>query len=441
VIGLATPQEGDPRLYTQPNDAPRQPVEQHHRNALYLLSALCLILMTLATGTQTLFLHSALDLSAANAGAINANIMALCEVLELVVAGIVGYLSDRVGRKRIMVQGFLLAGVGAVMAPFSTVIAGLFGGGGLAFYYVSRLLLAAGVGAVCPQLFAIGGDFTDHSDRLQLMTNEAFMMTLGETLVYGVLMQIPRSGGVILTMLLIAVAAFAGAQLAQTSMIDVGPRLREPSVPWQRIHRLLKDDRRLRLSFATGSLARSDMAVTALFLMLWCVYFAKQAGVTSEEAAAQGGLMVGLAGVVVMVSIPFWRAFIEHYGRVSAIAASLALSGLGFLLIALVGNPFDWFVVVPVTVTAAGQAGCFVTPSILAVDIAPPDIRGSLLGAFNVVGDLGQAFCIQIGGILFDAMGPASPFLFVGLANLVAMAYAISVMNSPRDRETGENSA
>jgi len=428
-------------LHTQPIDAPRQLVGQHHRNALYLLSALCLILMTLALGTQTLYLRSVLDISAANAGAINANIMVLAELLELVVAGAVGYLSDRLGRKRIMVQGFLLAGVGAAMAPFSTVIAGLLGGGGLAFYYVSRLLLAAGIGAVWPQLWAIGGDFTDHSDRPRLMANSAFMMALGKTLVYGVLMQIPRSAGVILTMLLIAVAAFAGAQLARTCMIDVGQKLRQPAIPWRRIRRLLEDDRRLRLSFATGFLARSDMVVTALFLMLWCVYFAEGAGVTHEEAAAHGGLLVGLAGVVVMLSIPFWRAFIEHYGRVSAIAASVALSGLGFLLMGLVANPFDWFVVLPVIVSATGQAGCFVTPSILAVDVTPPDIRGSLLGAFNIVGGMGQVFFIQIGGILFDAMGPASPFLFVGLANLLVMVYAISVMNSPRERRAGESGA
>jgi MFS family permease len=55
--------------------------------------------------------------------------MVLAELLELLVAGAVGYLSDRVGRKRIMVQGVLLAGVGAVMAPSSAVVAGLFGGG------------------------------------------------------------------------------------------------------------------------------------------------------------------------------------------------------------------------------------------------------------------------------------------------------------------------
>ena len=78
------------------------------------------------------------------------------------------------------------------------------------------------------------------------------------------------------------------------------------------------------------------------------------------------------------------------------------------------------------------------TPMILAVDLTPPDMLGSLLGAFNVVGGAGQVFFIQIGGILFDTMGPASPFLFIGLANLVVMAYAIAVMNSPTDRLTSE---
>ena len=373
-------------------------VEPHHKNTLYLLSALCLILMTLALGTQTLFLSSVLNIPVANAGSINANIMVLCEMLELIVAGTVGYLSDRVGRKRIMVQGFLLAGVGAVMAPFSTVIEQMFGGGGLTFYYLSRLSLAAGIGAVWPQLAAIGGDFTNQGNRINLMANSVFMMALGKTLVYGILMQIPRSGGVILTMLLIAFTAFAGAALAKSHLVDVAPKLHQPAFPWRRLRRLWDNERRLRLSFATGFLARSDMVIIALFLMLWCVYSAERAGVTGEAAAAHAGLMIGLAGVVVMLSIPFWKKFIKGYGRIPAIAASLALSGLGFILFVLVGNPFEWFVMLPVAITAAGQTGCFLAPMILAVDLTPPDIRGSLLGAFNIVGGLGQVFFIQIGG-------------------------------------------
>lgn len=417
-------------------DASHPSIEPHHLNTLYLLSALCLILMTLSLGTQPLYLRSVLGISSANAGAINASIMVLGETLELLVAGALGYLSDRVGRKRIMVQGFLLAGIGAVIAPFSATIGSVVGGSGLAVYYVARMLMACGIGAVWPQLWSIGGDFSEPGNRARLMANSAFMMALGKTLVYAILMQIPPKGGVVLTMLLVAIAAFAGAQLARTSMIDVGPKLLEASVPWRRVSRLLQDDRRLRLSFAAGFLARSDMVITALFLMLWCVYFAETEGVTREVAAAHGGMMVGLAGLVVMVSLPVWKAFIERFGRVASIAAAVALSGLGFVMIGLVANPFDAFIMLPVVVSATGQAGCFVTPSILVVDVTPPDIRGSVLGAFAVIGGIGQVFFIQIGGFLFDTVGPTSPFVFIGVANLVVMAYAFSVMNTSDHRQT-----
>ncbi|MEI6669494.1 MAG: magnetosome biogenesis transporter MamH [Acidobacteriota bacterium] len=411
------------------HDAAHTVVEPYHLNTLYLLSALCLILMTLSLGTQPLYLRSELGISAARAGAINANIMVVGETLELIVAGLVGYLSDRLGRKRIMVQGFLLAAVGASVAPFSAVLAGWFGVGGLTIYYMARMLMAVGIGAVWPQLWAIGGDYSDHGSRARLMGNSAFMMALGKTLVYAVLMQIPPKGGIVLTMLLVAVAAFAGAKLAESRMIDAGVKLQQPSVPWGRIRRLLADNPRLRLSFAAGFLARSDMVITALFLMLWCVYFAERAGVTREAAAAHGGMLIGLAGLVVMVSIPLWKIAIERFGRVAAIAASVALSGVGFVMIGFVANPFESFIMLPVAIAALGQAGCFLTPSILAVDVTPPDIRGSVLGAFAVVGGVGQVFFIQSGGILYDVVGPAGPFVFIGLANLIVTAYAVSMMD------------
>ena len=392
---------------------------------MYLSSAFCLILMTLAVGTQPLYLREVLGVSPANAGTINANIMVLAETLELFVVGGVGYLSDRLGRVRIMAAGFALAGVGALLAPFSAVIAQALGGGGLVLYYLARLIMAAGIGAVWPQMSTLAGDYTTDANRPRLMANNAFMMAFGKTLVYLILMRVPLHAGVIVTMLLIAATAFAGAWLARTSLIDVAPRLRQGAIPWRQIGRLLRDQPRLRLCFATSFLARSDMVITALFLMLWYVYFADIVGVSDEQAAARGGLMIGLAGIVVMLSIPVWKMVIHTYGRVAAILAGLALSGLGFVLMAIVVNPFDWLILLPVVLTAAGQAGCFVAPQVLTVDVTPPDILGSVLGASNVVGGIGIIFFVQVGGILFDELGPAAPFVFVGLANFLVIAYGV----------------
>ena len=417
-------------------DAPRQQVEPHHWNALYLASAFCLILMTLAVGTQPLYLRNVLGISPDSAGTINANIMVLAETLELFVVGAVGYLSDRLGRVRIMAAGFAVAAIGALMAPFSAAISQVLGGGGLVVYYVSRLILAAGIGAIWPQTSTLAGDYTTESNRARLMANNAFMMAFGKTLVYIILMRIPLHAGVIVAMLLIAATAFAGAWLARYHLIDVAPRLGQRAIPWREIGRLLRDTPKLRLCFATAFLSRSDMVITALFLMLWYVYFADIVGVTDEQAAARGGLMIGLAGIVVMLSIPVWKMVIHSYGRVAAIVAGLSLSGLGFVAMGMVVNPFDWLIVLPVILTAAGQAGCFVAPQVLTVDVTPPGILGSVLGASNVVGGIGIIFFVQVGGVLFDVFGPPAPFIFVGLANFIVVAYAL--FNSALRAQTPE---
>ena len=408
-------------------EAPSKTIERHHWNSLYLTSAFCLIVMTLAVGTQPLYLRSVLGVSPEVAGTINANIMVLAETLELFVVGAVGYLSDRFGRVRIMALGFIVAGIGALMAPFSSVISQALGGDGLLFYYLARLVLAVGIGAIWPQVTTLAGDYTSTANRSRLMANNAFMMAFGKTLVYVVLMQIPLHAGVVLTMLLISLTAFAGAGLSRFHLIDVAPRLHQSSIPWREIWMLLRTQSRLRLCFATSFLARSDMVITALFLMLWYVYFADILGVTDTAAAARGGLMIGFAGVVVMVSIPIWKIVMYRYGRVLAILVGLALSAMGFISMGLVGNPFDWFILLPVALTAAGQAGCFVAPQVLTVDVSPPNILGSVLGASNVVGGIGIIFFVQVGGFLFDTLGPTAPFIFVGIANALVLIYAIWV--------------
>ncbi|MBF0462848.1 MAG: MFS transporter [Magnetococcales bacterium] len=413
-------------MTTEPQDTSRRhEVEAHHWNALYLLSALCLILMTLAVGTQALYLQSVLGIAPAEAGTINANIMALAEALELVVIGGVGYLSDRIGRVRILVLGFLVAGVGALLASFSASIAQMVGCSGLLLYYLARLVLAAGIGAVWPQVAALAGDYTSEANRTHLLANNIFMMAFGKTLVYLILMRIPVQAGVVCTMLLIALTAFVGAWLTRRCLIDVAPRLRQHGIPWRTIGHLLRDEPRLRVCLATAFLTRSDMVITAIFLMLWYVFSAHSVGVGDAEAAAQGGMMIGLAGVMVMLSIPVWKRIIHRYGRLPAIIAGLALSGMGFVLMGLIEHPFEGWIVLPVLLAAAGQSGCFVAPQIVTVDVSPPDMLGSVLSVFNVVGSLGIIFFVQVGGVLFDLLGPSSPFVFVGLANFVVIAYAL----------------
>ncbi|HIJ63839.1 MAG TPA: MFS transporter, partial [Rhodospirillaceae bacterium] len=231
-------------------------IHSHERNALYLLSALCMVFMTLVVAIQPLFLRNVLNISFSTAGAINANVQVVTEVLDLFVFAYMGYLSDRLGRVRIIVAGFLVAAAGALLAPFSPLIGGT---GALAVYYLSRVIMSLGTGAVWPQLSALAGDFSDEANRARLMSNTALMMAFGVTLVYAVLMQIPRHIGITGTMLMTAAIAGVAAWLSRKFLVDVAPRTAETSVPWRRIWVLVRDEPRLRLAFASSFFARSDM--------------------------------------------------------------------------------------------------------------------------------------------------------------------------------------
>lgn len=417
----------------------RAPHGEHHENALYLLSAVCMIFMTLAIAVQPLYLRNVLHIPFENAGAINASVQVVTEIIDLMLIGYLGYLSDRYGRVPVITFGFLAAAVGAFLSPFSIELGMLFGISGLTFYFLTRIIMSLGSGAVWPQLATLAGDFSTTDNRPRLMANTAFMMALGATIVYSVLMQIPKQAGLVVVMVMIGGIALVGAWLTRLCLVDVAPRLDKNEVPLRRIWRLVRDERHLRLTFISAFFSRNDMVLVGLFLMMWFIYFADLIGVGQEEAAARAGTILGIVGIIVLASIPLWGIFIQRFGRVAAIATGLALSGIGFVGLGFIVNPFDWIILLPTLLFATGQAGCLVAPQVLTIDLAPKELRGSVIGAFNTVGAIGIIFFVQVGGLLFDAVGPHAPFVFTGVANLLIVGYALWVLNTDlRHRKTSE---
>lgn len=403
-------------------------VENHHRNTLYLLAALCMIFMTMVLAVQPIYLHSVLGIGLNDAGAINSSIQVVTEIIDLLVIGYFGYLSDRFGRVTVVIYGFLVAGVAALLVPMSLEIGLFLGVGGLTVFYLMRIMMSLGTTAVWPQLAALTGDFSCRKSRASLMANTAFMMAFGATLVYAVLMQIPQYTGLVTSMYMIAFIAFAGAWFAKRSLVDAGERYTHPTIPWKDVYQLVRNDRRLRLTFISAFAARNDMVLIGLFMMLWFVYFGDVLGMDQEEAVARGGMLIGTIGAVILISIPFWGYFIQRYGRIAAIALSMTLSGVGFISMWFVVNPYDWSIFVPAVILAIGQAGTLLAPQILTVDLAPPAMRGFTLGAFNTVGGIGMIMFVQVGGFLFDWLGPYAPFVFTGIGNLFIVCYAVLLL-------------
>ncbi|CAK0744653.1 Magnetosome protein MamH [Azospirillaceae bacterium] len=411
---------------TQTGSRPDEALELRRWNALYLVAALAMIFVTLAVAIQPLFLRRVLGVTLDSAGMINANVEVVAELLTLAVIGALGVLSDRYGRVPILVGGFAVGALGGFLAPFSFQLGTLLGIGGIAFYYFARVLMALGTCSVWPQLATLAGDLTDRRTRARRLSNVTSMMAFGSALVFAVLMQIPRHSGVVVVMLFNAGLGMIGAELVRRLLTDVVPRQPEQRIPWQPLWSLLVQQSRLRVAFAAALFSRGDVAMIGLFYMLWTVYFADLVGKSPEQAAAHAGSIIGIVGLVLVATSLAWGLVIDRLGRLNAIIAGMAASGTGFLLMGTVVNPFDSFVLIPLVLIALGQMGALLAPDILALDLTPQTLRGSMIGALNVVSGIGIILLLEIGGYLFDHVGPYAPFVLMGTGNLLVMSYALA---------------
>jgi MFS family permease len=74
-----------------------------------------------------------------------------------------------------------------------------------------------------------------------------------------------------------------------------------------------------------------------------------------------------------------------------------------------------------------GQISVYLGAQSLIGQEAPTRERGSVIGAFNVSGAIGILLITTAGGRLFDHVDPRSPFIVVGVVNLLLLAGSVYV--------------
>lgn len=404
-----------------------RPVETWHWNTLYLLMASSTVIMTLTVGLQPLFLSEVLGVSSKDFGAVNAGIQVAAEVIGLFLILYLGNLSDHIGRTPIIFAGFLVATMGILMTPLSPMFGAAIGIGGLGFYLLMRVFTFLGMAAVWPQLTTLAGDYTTFVNRARLTGKLFVMVTFGGAVIYAILMQIPEHDGLYFAMLLPALIALISAKMVKGNLPEIAPRLKGDRIPWPRIREVFNNEPRMQLTMVSAFFARSDMILIGIFLMLWLMKFAETSKISVEAAAGQAGLLLGLMGLVMLIASQVWGKVIEEYGRVTSIAVGMALSGTGFLFFGILDDPFDPLIILPVVLVGLGQAGCLIAPQVLALDLIPKDLRGTIMGGFYCVGGLGVIFFVQSGGRLYDIIGPHAPFVMIAIGNILVMTYALSL--------------
>lgn len=176
----------------------------------------------------------------------------------------------------------------------------------------------------------------------------------------------------------------------------------------------------------------------ALPIFLTGFIFFQASTTLSLDLSARGmtpatyGTVLALNGVLIVVLQPFTGQVVGKMRRSAALAWAAVLTGVGFGLHALPATlPLAMLAVLVWTLGEMAQAP--VAPSVVA-DLAPPSLRGSYQGAYNMLWGLAACTAPALGGQVLGRWGSHALWGVCLLLGLVSGAWHLSIAASRRRR-------
>lgn len=363
-------------------------------------------------------------------GAVTGNLAFWTEIVMILLIVPFGILSDRIGRRPVMVIGILFVAVGYALFPFATGI------GELTLY---RMLYAVGAAALSALIAIVGNDYTQEVSRGRLFGFGGLMNGLGVIFMSVVLARIPAeltargadpvTAGIVMfltaaALCVIAALVFSRGLKGGLAVVNSAP---PPLTTLLASGLRAAANPRIALSYAAAFAGRSDTAVKGLFVSLWAIQVAPLAGMSTSEALAGAGKLMGIMGLVILIWTPLFGLILDRVNRVTGMAIAMGLAGLGYSVMGLVDAPLAAGNIPLFILLALGQGSAIIASVTLVGQEAPVKERGTIVatsGLFGAIGILGAAV---IGGRLFDSIGPSAPFVMLGVLQLFLCLGAILI--------------
>lgn len=396
----------------------------------YLFAALCSIgLFTYLTTLTPYVLRVNLALPPGEHGAVSGTLQFWQEIVLLAVIGLWGAASDRVGRRAVYVAGFVILALAYALYPFAGNVNELFG---------ARMLFGVGVAATAAMLSTIVADYPEEGSRGKLIGLSFFLNGVGSVVFFVGLTRMPHffatRGADELAAGRWSYLVVAGvALLCAVVMLGLKPGLPEHVRERKPLATLLREglaaarNPRIGLAYGSSFAARADMSILSLFLALWVTQTAIASGLTPGQAAARAGMTVGIAQSAALVWAPIFGAIGDRLNRVTVLTAGFALAAAGYTWVSATPDLLSASAIPALLLLGVGQASTILASTLLLGQEAPPAIRGSVFGVQSFVGGVGILAISVVGGIAYDRVSPSAPFLLMGVANALVVAWALLV--------------
>ena len=383
---------------------------------------------------QPIILEVILGIPRSDQGALTANLAVAQEIILILLVGPFGALSDRIGRRPIIVTGYLIVGAGFLAYPWAT--------SPLALTLI-RAGYAVGAAAIVSSYSTLLADYPVEKSRGKLIAILGVLNGLGIGLLGFVGGNLPNWLEVAgyepvlasrLTMSIVAAICMGSALLMIAGLrggrIGTGHQ-RQP------LGRLLAEgmsaarNPRIAVAYASAFAARGDVVVIGTYLSLWVTQAGIEQGLSPAEAQGRAGLEFAIvAGAALLIS-PFLGILNDRIDRVRALVIGMAMAALGYLVFGFQSDPLAEFAIFASVLLGIGQMCSILAGQTLISQEAEPRIAGSVIGVFSFFGALGTLMGGWVGGQLFGLWRPGAPFILMGGFNLAVCIAALWVSTRP----------
>lgn len=347
-------------------------------------------------------------------------------LMQFLFSPIWGRLSDRIGRRPVLMGSLFGDVVGFVIFAFASNVVMLF---------ASRIVCGIAAASISTAQAYIA-DSTDDQGRAKGMAIIGLAFGLG--LVLG-----PPIGGLLSTAsislqlpapllpgLAAALLSATALLLATFALPESHQRQARGPERWSPIdtagYRLFFRSRGLRLAGLALAVLMCTLASLAPILVL---VGRDRYGLSAKEV----GYLFGLMGViVVLLQLTVIDRITRRIGDVGA-----ALTGAGSLLLGLLLVPWTQdprMLIAATCLMGVGQGLCNPTLSAYISKIAPPAERGSILGVSSSLTALARVIGPALAGLAYDALRTPGALISQAIIVAIAIALAIRLLSGPEPR-------
>jgi MFS family permease len=182
------------------------------------------------------------------------------------------------------------------------------------------------------------------------------------------------------------------------------------------------------LSYMAAFISRGDLAIVGTFFTLWVVtYGTAQKGMTTADALASAGMIIGISQTMALITAPIFGMFADRMNRANAVILAVAMASIGYGSTIFVSDPTSPAIFIVAALIGIGEISGVIASGVLIAQQAPRDIRGSVIGIFSLCGTFGIMAATGIGGQLFDNWLPQGPFVLFSALGWIVVIIGLTI--------------